>query len=644
MARIMVVEDEPITAADLEQKLVALGHSVTALVDTGEEAVAQSAEQTPDLVLMDIRLRTAMDGIEAARLIRARSDVPIVFLTAFADPDTVDRACEAQPFGYLLKPFTERAVATAVQVALTRARSERAHVERERWMAAALRGAGEALIAVDERAVIRFINEHAEQLLQVSQADVLGKDARDVVRFLPSDAGDAQHPLDAALQNGRMTSAPRRGLWVRGRQGPVRVAYSAAPIRATSGAHAGAVLVCHENATTETAVGPELTDPLSTLPMRLSHEINNPLTYNLGALNLALRELDQLRAVSALPDAAGGPSAAGLEDQLVRIEALLRSAQEGATRIAAVVRELGSSSGSARQLAPLHPVELLDLAIGLSGIGATPQLRVTRQLNPAPLIRGDKWELARVLAFAMQHAVDALDPDSSATNTLDLVVDCDARGWLEIRLVARGRRQSSTTPVQPREGTLAESERSTSIGMSMAQHVIESRGGELSVHEQPDGRVLVLRLEPLSIETPPSEVDAEVEPRRGSVLVVDDEPMIGRILEITLQPEHDVKVVSSASSALALLERGDAFDVILCDLSMPGMDGRELYEHLRATKPDVAARMIFMSGGATAERGARFLEEMAGCRIDKPFQTEQLLQMLRERVPAHTPRAAHAQR
>ncbi|MBC7172719.1 MAG: response regulator, partial [Polyangiaceae bacterium] len=108
MAHIMVVEDEPITAADLEQTLLGMGHELSAWADSGEEAVAQAKKLAPDLVLMDIRLRGEMTGIEAAERIRRDADIPVVFLTAFADRDTVDRACATHPYGYLVKPFTER--------------------------------------------------------------------------------------------------------------------------------------------------------------------------------------------------------------------------------------------------------------------------------------------------------------------------------------------------------------------------------------------------------------------------------------------------------------------------------------------------------------------------------------------------------
>src|SRR4249920_556604 len=149
MARIIVVEDEPITAADLEEKLTALGHEIT-WFDTGEEVAAEASSIPFDLVLMDIRLRGEMSGIDAAEQLCKQGDVPILFLTAFADQPTVDRASATRPYGYLLKPFTDRSVAAAVQVALARAASDRKRLECQRCATTALHNVGEALIMVDE--------------------------------------------------------------------------------------------------------------------------------------------------------------------------------------------------------------------------------------------------------------------------------------------------------------------------------------------------------------------------------------------------------------------------------------------------------------------------------------------------------------
>ena len=130
---------------------------------------------------------------------------------------------------------------------------------------------------------------------------------------------------------------------------------------------------------------------------------------------------------------------------------------------------------------------------------------------------------------------------------------------------------------------------------------------------------------------------------RGSVLVIDDEPMIGRVLAISLEPEHDVTAVTSAESALALLEQGDAFDVILCDLAMPGIGGQEFFARLQTLRPDLTRRVVFMSGGATTESGQLFLQAHRDSYIAKPFQTDQLLRLIDERVRQRQLPASRAQ-
>jgi signal transduction histidine kinase len=124
--RILVVEDERVVARDIEKRLKKLGYVVSASVASGEAAVEKVAELRPDLVLMDIRLKGQMDGIEAAEQIRADSDTPVIYLTAYADDATLQRAKVTEPFGYIVKPFDERDLQVAIEVALRRRLSETA--------------------------------------------------------------------------------------------------------------------------------------------------------------------------------------------------------------------------------------------------------------------------------------------------------------------------------------------------------------------------------------------------------------------------------------------------------------------------------------------------------------------------------------
>jgi PAS domain S-box-containing protein len=135
--RIFVVEDQRLIAADLENTLRKLGYDVVGSAASGEEAIARAPEAAPDLVLMDIRLRGKMDGIQAAALIRRRIDIPIVYLTAYADEETIRSAKLTGPFGYVVKPFNERELRAAIEIALYKHETDRLlAAERSRRQAA----------------------------------------------------------------------------------------------------------------------------------------------------------------------------------------------------------------------------------------------------------------------------------------------------------------------------------------------------------------------------------------------------------------------------------------------------------------------------------------------------------------------------
>jgi signal transduction histidine kinase len=122
--RILVVEDELVVARDIAQQLLTMGYNPVGTTHLGEHAITLANELQPDLVLMDIQLAGAMDGIEAAREIRAQLAVPVIFLTAFSADDVLARAKVTEPFGYILKPFSERELSTVLAMALYKHQAE----------------------------------------------------------------------------------------------------------------------------------------------------------------------------------------------------------------------------------------------------------------------------------------------------------------------------------------------------------------------------------------------------------------------------------------------------------------------------------------------------------------------------------------
>jgi signal transduction histidine kinase len=124
--RILIVEDEPLIALDLKQRLGKMGYSVVATTDSADLAVSAALQHQPDLILMDIRLRGEVTGIEAAAQIKESIPIPLIFLTAHADSATLKQATTTQPFGYVVKPFDNEDLITAIETALNRHQSERA--------------------------------------------------------------------------------------------------------------------------------------------------------------------------------------------------------------------------------------------------------------------------------------------------------------------------------------------------------------------------------------------------------------------------------------------------------------------------------------------------------------------------------------
>ena len=117
-ANILIVEDESIVAKDIQQSLKKLGYNVVDVVSTGENAIVSATEKNPDLVLMDIMLKGSMSGIEAAQVIKEKLNIPVIFLTAYADESTFSKAKITEPYGYIIKPFKEVDLHTSVEMAL----------------------------------------------------------------------------------------------------------------------------------------------------------------------------------------------------------------------------------------------------------------------------------------------------------------------------------------------------------------------------------------------------------------------------------------------------------------------------------------------------------------------------------------------
>src|SRR5438477_4787101 len=214
-ARILVVEDESLLAEDIQERLKNLGYEASALAFSGEEALAQAASAQPDLVLMDIRLKGEMDGIETARVLRERFSLPVIYLTGEADDATLERAKATEPLGYLLKPIEEKRLYSTIEIALYKHKMERRLRRIERWFGTALKSIGDAVMVTDTQGLVTFMNPMAEKLTGWKSAEAAGKPLTEVYHTVNAETrAKLESLVSQALLEGVVAGATNRAVLV----------------------------------------------------------------------------------------------------------------------------------------------------------------------------------------------------------------------------------------------------------------------------------------------------------------------------------------------------------------------------------------------------------------------------------------------
>jgi PAS domain S-box-containing protein len=245
--RVLVVEDEAIVAEEIRDRLERLRVEVVGVADTGEQAIQAAAETRPDLVLMDIRLKGALDGIQTAAILRERFDVPVVYLTAHSDPSTLDRAMQGASFGYVLKPFQEKDLRIAIASAVSRARAEQALKEKNAGYAAMLASIADAVVAVDAYGQISFLNAAAEAITGWLRNEALGRPMHEVFQLIDgATREEMESPAARALRRSAAVLATHDALLIDRHGVAIPVESSAAPIPGARGQLAGAVMVIRD--------------------------------------------------------------------------------------------------------------------------------------------------------------------------------------------------------------------------------------------------------------------------------------------------------------------------------------------------------------------------------------------------------------
>jgi len=263
-ARILIVEDERITAEDLRDILTELGYTVTASVASGADAIAHVQAFPPDLALMDIRIKGEMDGTETARILRERFNVPVVYLTAHADTATLSRAKLAQPLGYITKPFQESELHASIEIALHKHREDLKAQEQQQLVTSTLRSIADGVIAVEKPDVVKLVNPAAEAWTGRNASEFVGKPLREVFCLVDGMTGEeVETPLWKVLAEGTVEELASGVLLADSKGERTPIIGSVAPARDHRGEVVGAVIVFGRS--TNEITGPVKRRPLEKL-------------------------------------------------------------------------------------------------------------------------------------------------------------------------------------------------------------------------------------------------------------------------------------------------------------------------------------------------------------------------------------------
>ena len=335
----------------------------------------------------------------------------------------------------------------------------------------------------------------------------------------------------------------------------------------------------------------------------VAHEINNPLAYALSSVELAAR---QVAAMPAAPPELG---------------ALLDTAIEGLGRVRTIVRDLRTLSRP--DDGPPEPTDvqaILESSLTLAASALSGRARVVREYSEVPPASANGPRLAQVALNLVLNARDAMSgPGELRVRTL---LDPAGRVAFEVEDTGAGIAPDVLAHIFDPFFTTKPIGRGTGLGLAICHQIVAGFGGEITVRSTP-GRGSTFRVSlpaaraPLTSPAPATLVSAE--PRRLRVLIVDDEPQLLRVIERMLAAAHDVASTSSPTDALERLRSEPLFDVVLCDLMMPGMTGMQLHDELVRARPAVAARMVFMTGGAFTPEAREFLARVPNHCLEKPF-------------------------
>ncbi len=620
MVAILIVEDESIVAKDIKKRLENLGYTVSAVVTSGEEAI-EKAREKPDLVLMDIVLRGDTDGIAAAETIRTQVGVPVIYLTAYADEKTLQRAKITEPYGYILKPFEDRELHTAIEVALYKHEMEKKLRESQQWLFTTLKSIGDAVIATDTQGLISFMNPAAENLTGWTEKEAVKKPLSDVFYIINEKTRErCRNTFEKIAKTGEIANLGDTAILVAKNGSERLIADSGAPIRDEL-CILGAVLIFRDITEKRTMeqemMKAQKLESLSILAGGIAHDFNNILTAILSNANLARMYAKEDTVTEKITNIEKASlQAKGLMQQLFAF-----------SKGGAPIKELTSMGEVIEE----------SVAFALRGSNVRYHLLIPEELWFADV---DAGQISQVINNIIMNADQAM-PEGGIIEVGAENVDIQEGmpplkkgAYVKISIKDEGIGIPESHLQQIFDPYFTTKQRGSGLGLSISYAIVKNHDGFITVESVlGEGTTFSIYL-PASRERGEKKEEESEKPQKGKgrILLMDDKESILEAAGEALQClGYTVDTAQDGKETIELyakaLKSEQPFDAVILDLTIPGgVGGKETVQHLSEIDPQVKA--ILSSGYPDDPIMTNFRAHGFSGVVTKPYTIKELSKTL----------------
>lgn len=635
--KILIVEDEAIIAAEIQELVINLGYDVCGNVNSGEAAIEKAMKEHPDVMLMDVKLKGKMDGIEVAYIIRSNLHSQIIFITAFVDEEKLERAKVIVPGGYLLKPVQERELKIAIEMALyaSMIEAERKQVE------IALKDSEERYRTLAENLpdfITRYDKDCRHVYVSPNVVSFSGIKAEDYVGKTHRELGFSEEHVklwDAKIRKLFETAEPQELEFKHdGIQSPRWYNWRLKPEYDAEGNieyALGITIDITERKQAEEEQNRLITqlnqsqkmEALGTMAGGIAHEFNNLLYMMLGNTDLIKNKLPT-----------GSPIFKNVDNIM-----------QAGNRTADLIKQI--LTFSRKDYTKLQTVDIVPVVEEVNKliratIPTTIDIKTEISIETG-VVDASPIQIQQVIINICKNAEHAMPDGGSLHIALDKVnltkkmtapLKLNAGLHLQLKISDTG----SGIPPENMDRifdpffTTKEVGEGTGLGLSVIHGIIEKHKGKIKVESKLEsGTIFTIYLPCLEIkvEKQMKSDDKVCEGQGEKILLVDDEKNVVSLLKIQLELlKYSVMAETSSKKALSLFVEND-FDLLITDQEMPELSGLELINEIRKIKP--ACPVILMTGYSSVASKKKV--EQMGCRhVLKPILNQVLSKLIREEL------------